>query len=113
MKYVYRPKHPKASKHGFVAVTDLDDYQEESLAVNAPIMAGRFYENTSATDGADIGSRRKHREYMKSKGLAMASDFTNEWKAAERTREGIRSAEYGRRERREAVERAAARIFNR
>jgi hypothetical protein len=51
-----------------------------ALAVNAPVMAGRFYENQSATDGTDIGSRRKHRDYMRANGLTTADDYTQTWK---------------------------------
>jgi hypothetical protein len=109
MRYVYKPGHPKASKFGFVAVTELD-LQPESLALHAPINAGRFYENTAATDGVDIGSRRKHREYMKSRGLAMESDFKQEWSGAAKEREAIRSGEHDRKARKEAVERAIHQI---
>ena len=105
MRYLYKPGHPKASKFGFVAVTELD-LQPESLALNAPVLAGRFYENTAATDGVDIGSRAKHREYMRSRGLAMESDFKQEWKGAAKERESIRSGEHDRKARKEAVERA-------
>lgn len=72
-RYVSRPGHPKASKWGFVDVNDLGP--EPELAANAPILAGRFYENTAATDGTDIGSRRKHRDYMKAKGWTTSSDY--------------------------------------
>jgi hypothetical protein len=105
MRYIYRPGHPKASKNGFVAEVDLD-MQPESLAIHAPVLAGRFYENTAATDGTDIGSRRKHREYMKRNGLAMADDFKKEWSSAERERRAIQTGEVDRKARREAVERA-------
>jgi hypothetical protein len=53
-----------------------EDYVPPSLAVDAPVMVDRFYENTRATDGTDIGSRRKHRQYMKDRGLAPADDFS-------------------------------------
>lgn len=59
-----------------------------STALNAPIMAGRFYENLSAKvdDGTgkavevDIGSRAKHAEHMRSRGLTVQSDFKETWK---------------------------------
>lgn len=108
MRYVYRPGHPKASKNGFVAAIDLDQ-APESLALHAPILMDRFYENTAATDGTDIGSRRKHREYMKAHGLAMESDFKQEWQGAAKTREAIREGKYDQKGRREALERA---IYN-
>ena len=105
MRYVYRPNHPKASKFGFVAVTELD-LQPESLAINAPICTDRYFENTPATDGTDIGSRRKHREYMKKNNLAMADDYKGEWATAAKERAAIRSGEHDRKARKEAVERA-------
>jgi hypothetical protein len=53
-----------------------DEYQAPERAVDAPILSGRFYENTSTTDGVDIGSRQKHRAYMRDRGLAPADDFS-------------------------------------
>jgi hypothetical protein len=53
-----------------------DQYVPPSRALDAPILSGRFYEGARATDGADIGSRRKHRAYMKEHGLAPADDFS-------------------------------------
>ena len=40
----------------------------------------RHYDGLKATDGTDISSRTKHREYMKRNGLTTADDFTNQWK---------------------------------
>lgn len=34
------------------------------------------YGNAKATDGTPINSRKKHREYLKRNGLAMANDFS-------------------------------------
>lgn len=41
------------------------------------IMSDNFYQGGTgrATDGTDISTRAKHREYMKIHGLAVASDF--------------------------------------
>jgi hypothetical protein len=50
-------------------------------ALFAPIMVDRFYENTKATDGTDIGSRAKHREYMKRNNLTTIDDFSDEWRS--------------------------------
>lgn len=52
-----------------------EDYCPPERAVNAPILVDRFYEGVKATDGTDIGSRRKHRAYMKAHGLTTADDF--------------------------------------
>lgn len=52
-----------------------DEYVPPERAVDAPILVDRFYEGTKATDGTDIGSRRKHRAYMKAHGLTTMDDF--------------------------------------
>jgi hypothetical protein len=106
-RYVYRPSHPKASPNGFVAIEDLGwEQAPERLAKDAPIMAGRFYENTAATDGTDIGSRRKHREYMKARGLTTMDDYRGTWKQAAKEREKEFSPEWDQKQRREDVARA-------
>jgi len=106
MRYYYRPEHPKADANGFVEAGDLGTSDCERHAKDAPIMVDRFYENTSATDGTDIGSRRKHREYMKARGLTTASDYTNEWKESARAREKRMKGDFDHKERREAIDRA-------
>lgn len=47
----------------------------------------RHYDGLRATDGADISSRKKHREYMKRMGYATADDFKSSWDKAKRERE--------------------------
>jgi hypothetical protein len=51
----------------------------------------RYYEGTAATDGTDIGSRKKRKEYMKRHGLADADDFKETWAKAQREREEFRA----------------------
>lgn len=105
-KWVYKPGHPRANERGFVAYEDLG-VQEESLAINAPIVTDRFYENTkSPVDGSDIGSRRKHRDHMKRYNLTIASDFKGTWEKAAVDRESIRSGTHDTKERRQQIERA-------
>jgi hypothetical protein len=83
-----------------------DEYRAPVHAKNAPIMAGRFYENTKATDGTDIGSRRKHKAYMKDHNLTTMDDFGGEWKRAQERRDGIKEGRMPDPKRREALERA-------
>jgi hypothetical protein len=78
-----------------------DEYRAPERAVDAPILAGRFYENTCATDGSDIGSRTKHRQYMRDRGLASADDFSPSY--YERIRK--QTQEQHRKERRETIAR--------
>ena len=105
MRYYYRPTSPHADAHGFVEERYSNEGPPE-LAKHAPIQMDRFYENTQATDGTDIGSRRKHREYMKEHGLTTTDDFKGAWSQASRERDAIRQGVADKKERREQVERA-------
>lgn len=59
----------------------IEEYQPEETpeARCAPIMVDRFMEGAQATDGTDIGSRRKRREYMKREGVTDKSDYRPDW----------------------------------
>jgi len=74
-----------------------DEYQPPERAVDAPILSGRFYEGAKTVDGEDIGSRRKHQQYMKDHGLASGSDYPPSWYANRRA-EQKRQADKSRRE---------------
>lgn len=107
MRFYYRPGHPKASELGFVSGEDLAEMpMDPPRAVSAPIMVDRFYENTRATDGTDIGSRQRHREYMKRNGLTTADDFTQTWAKAKEERERAFQGDFDHKERRESLARA-------
>jgi len=54
------------------------DYQPETRS-DGSLWNDRHYEGLKATDGTDISSRSKHREYMKRNGLTTADDFKGEW----------------------------------
>lgn len=75
--YVYDPEA------GLVEVGS--DWQPTARRV--PVVGDAHYDGMRATDGTDISSRTKHRNYMKANGLALAGDFTETWAkaAAERT----------------------------
>ena len=50
-----------------------------------------------ATDGTDISTRKRHRDYMKSKGLTLAGDFDGKggyWERAKEKREARFSGNY-------------------
>jgi hypothetical protein len=51
-----------------------------------PVVGDSHYDGLRATDGTDVSSRTKHRNYMKANGLALASDYTETWAQAERER---------------------------
>lgn len=53
----------------------------------AHALAGdRHYDGLVASDGTDISTRTKHREYMKRNGLTIADDYKGEWGKAEKDR---------------------------
>lgn len=86
---------------------------ERKLSVNpafsglANSLAGdRHYDGTRASDGTDISSRTKHREYMKRNGLATADDFKETWSKAEKERAAIRAGDAPDPERRKVLEEA-------
>jgi hypothetical protein len=69
---------------------------------------GKFeYSNLRATDGADISSPTKRREYMRAMGVTDASDFKETWAKAQYEREAFRKGEHHSPERREAIGRIA------
>jgi hypothetical protein len=104
-KWIYKPSHPKANERGFVAWEDYGG--SEARAVDAPILMDRFYENTKATDGTDIGSRRKHREYMKATGLAPTGDFSPQFYENQKKSERLADAK----DRRETLAKATWEVF--
>lgn len=69
------------------------------------IMTDGYYDGLRATDGTDIGSRRKHREYMKANNLALADDYKETWSKAQREREKAATGQHDKKNRRESIER--------
>lgn len=58
------------------------------LALGYALAGERHYEGLRATDGTDIGTRAKHRAYMRAHNLTTADDFASTWKRAEQERAG-------------------------
>lgn len=50
-----------------------------ALAIHNPGAGDRHYDGLRATDGTDISSRSKHREYMRANNLTTADDFSQTW----------------------------------
>ena len=74
--YVYR-RQPDGEMVAVEVVTDRDVAPRVQISVE-------HYEGLRATDGADISSKAKHREYMRINGLTTADDYKETWaKAAE------------------------------
>ncbi len=66
-----------------------DDYQAPMRTDSGALWGDRSYDGLRATDGTDISTRTKHREYMKANGLATADDFKETWAKAQERRERL------------------------
>jgi hypothetical protein len=62
---------------------------KRELSPHHLIMGDRHYDGLTATDGTDISTRTKHREYMRANNLTTMDDFQQTW-----DREAKRRAEY-------------------
>lgn len=80
-RYVQRREPP----YDLIEITD--DYTPPGRNDAGVLWGDRHYDGLKATDGTDISSRTKHREYMKANNLTMAEDFTNTWAQAQQARE--------------------------
>jgi len=76
------------------------------------IVTDGHYEGARATDGTDISTRRRHREYMQSHGVTLADDFKGEWAKKAEERQRFYSGDFDRKSRTEAVERAIYQLEN-
>lgn len=61
--------------------------QRESAKNSGALWNDRHYDGIRATDGTDISTRRKHREYMKRHNLTTTDDFKQTWAQAQKARE--------------------------
>lgn len=105
-RYVYRP-NPETGRVESVEVTpDFQAHEERQ-----PVYTDRYMEGVRASDGTDIGSRTKRRQYMQARGLADASDYTETWAKAEQQRAAFYTPEgkHDTQARREAIARAIER----
>lgn len=57
----------------------------------------------TATDGTPLNSRSKHREYMKQNGLAMASDYAQQWEKASKQHDDFYAGRHEHKGLREAI----------
>jgi hypothetical protein len=65
------------------------DHQAELRTDSGALWGDRSYDGLTATDGTDISTRTKHREYMKANGLTTADDFKNTWSQSQAKRERL------------------------
>ena len=66
------------------------DYQPDPARTDAALWGDRHYDGLRATDGADIGTRSKHREYMRRNNLTTVDDFSGDyWRKAQAKRNDV------------------------
>jgi hypothetical protein len=96
---VYRPisEHVANPRPYFCCTEPMDRWFPPSgLNAQDNVLAGdRSYDGLRATDGSDISSRSKHREYMHRHGLTTADDYKETWAKAVKDREAYRRGESG------------------
>lgn len=85
--------------------------QAPPRAADGALWGDRHYDGLRATDGTDISTRKKHREYMKRNNLTTADDFTATWARAKREREHY--MQHGGSVRRQDIEAAMYRVLKR
>jgi hypothetical protein len=59
-------------------------------ALNNALAGDRHYEGLRATDGTDISTRTKHREYMRQHNLTTIDDYKESWAKAQKQRDEYR-----------------------
>lgn len=71
------------------------------------------YRETKGPAGEDLSTRTKHREFMRSRGLTTADDFSGEWAKAAKERDDFHRTGGDHKVRREHIERAIYEAGNR
>mgnify|MGYP000120432398 FL=1 len=59
---------------------------DDGVSSRVAILGDKNFHGLKATDGADISTRTKHREYMKRNGFALIDDYRETFKKAEEKR---------------------------
>lgn len=91
-EYSRAPIRPQCPTHG-----EMDRRLSVTPGMSgiANALAGdRHYDGLRATDGTDISTRTKHRDYMKRNGLTMTDDFKQTWKASAEERTALRNGTF-------------------
>lgn len=64
-----------------------EDHLPQLRTDSGVLWGDRHYDGLKATDGADISTRTRHREYMKANNVTVADDFKQTWAQAKERRE--------------------------
>lgn len=89
-----------------VGIDHVPSTNTQRAPTDAALWGDRHYDGMRATDGTDISTRTKHREYMKANGLTTIDDFKEHNERAQRARDAYRTTGAGGAVTREHIERA-------
>lgn len=89
-----------------------EDRMPDRRVGDAALWSDRHYDGLTTTDGVDISSRSKHREYMKRHNLTTYDDFKGEFEKRRAERNAYLSGERGSVNRRD-IERAINKLMGR
>jgi hypothetical protein len=93
-RFVYCPERGECVEVG----ADWTDTERRAQTITEELVYGKI----QSTDGEDLSSRKKHREYMKRNGVTLASDYSDEYRQRAESRKEMQESKTVR----EAVERA-------
>lgn len=89
------------------------DQHPSTDAVHFALSGDRHYDGMRATDGTDISTRTKHREYMKANNVTTMDDFKSVWQGAQKQRDEYRTTGKGGAVTREDIARTIHQLNNR
>lgn len=95
----------------FELIEVTSDYTAPTRNDTGALWGDRHYDGLRATDGTDISSRKKHREYMQRNNLTTVDDYKETWAKAQQERE--RYYTQGGSIKRADIERAMYQVMNR
>jgi len=103
----------KSLDGGGVEVFEKGTEPPSEMALHNALAGDRHYDGQRATDGTDISTRSKHREYMKKNGLTTVDDYKQTWAKAEKERTDYRLGRSGGAITRDDLARTIAQLNNR
>lgn len=104
-RYVYR----RNSETGQVESHEVGE-EYAPTDVRQPVYTDRYMEGVQATDGTDISSRAKRKEWMKRNDFVDVSDCAGLWAKAAKEREALAQGKHDTAARREDIGRAIHRL---
>lgn len=88
-----RKRYRQMPDLSLVEITD-DDYTP-SIRGDAALWGDRGYDGMSTTDGRDISSRTKHRQYLKETGMVTFDDYQETFAKRQAERDAYHSGQRG------------------